>query len=482
MQNGIFASYDEWTHHGESCDVSDDSDDDVSFNDEDVGNDNMNGDNDDDDADANDDLDEMLDNICQGTWGDKWKTNDESSSSIDKDLESLRRLLDDSHQELYTGCQSYSKFLFIVTMLHLKTTNGWYNKSFNDTLNVFKKALPSSSSVPKNYYEAKNISWIGEPGGQGSGELGGQGTRGPVGLSTCWPGGASIHEPGGPITREFGGPGTHGPGGLSSRDLQKSFTRIINHGEEDDQEDTHEIDHAQIKTDTSDDELEENIGLTSHGKTITQKDTRALGETRKSCLNKKNLVFEVDDCSGWIVGDDGQRFITKEGCENSNYDETCDNMEHAMQKQLASQHKNKKYKLHLHFKKYPSKEAAMMHPPDGVRTRDWVNLCDRFASKAFQKISAKNKKNRSFNKVPPAVGSLSVARRVYKKKRKWKEVTAIGMYEIAHYSKKTHKMVNEEAEKVLHILGHIKGCSASTRNILGNEKLRLDSESEKERS
>ncbi|GJT70741.1 hypothetical protein Tco_1030027 [Tanacetum coccineum] len=79
------------------------------------------------------------------------------------------------------------------------------------------------------------------------------------------------------------------------------------------------------------------------------------------------------------------------------------------------------------------------------------------------------------------------------------------MYEIAHYSKKTHKMVNEEAENVLnelqtqeanstlipaeiclkqlkHIPGHIKGRSASTRNILGNEKLRLDLESEKERS
>ncbi|GJY11385.1 leucine-rich repeat protein, partial [Tanacetum coccineum] len=143
-----------WTHHGESCDVSDDSDDDdVSFNDEEAGSDNMNGDNDDDDAD--DDLDEMLDNIGQGTWGDKWKTSAESSSSIDKDLESLRRLLDDSHQELYTGCQSYSKFSFIVTMLHLKITNGWSNKSFNDTLNVFKKALPSPSSVPKNFYEAK---------------------------------------------------------------------------------------------------------------------------------------------------------------------------------------------------------------------------------------------------------------------------------------------------------------------------------------
>nr|GFD08020.1 hypothetical protein [Tanacetum cinerariifolium] len=163
---------------------------------------------------------------------------------------------------------------------------------------------------------------IGEPVGQGTGDSGGQGTRGPIGLSTCWPGGASTHEsggvfirePGGPSTHELGGLGTCGPGGLSSHDLLKSFTRsdtsrtqpiqkgqsynwlqneenwnsfsscqspAINHGEEDDQEDTHEIDDAQTETDTSDDELEVNIGSTSHGKTITQKETRALGETRK---------------------------------------------------------------------------------------------------------------------------------------------------------------------------------------------------------
>ncbi|GKB79600.1 hypothetical protein Tco_0946495 [Tanacetum coccineum] len=393
-------------------------------------------------------------------------------------------------------------------------------------------------------YSPLTTSWIGEPGGhggQGTGEPGGQGTRGPVGLSTCLPGGASTHEfggpcirePGGPSTRELGGPGTRGPGGLSSHNLQKSFTRIdtsrtqpiqkgqsynwlqneentnsfscqspvtvINHGEEDDQEDAHEIDDAQTKTDMSDDELEENIGSTSHGKTITRKETRALGKTRKSCLNKKNLAFEVNDCSGRIVRDDSQCFITKGGCVmrkfakldgttwtnqpdllkrdiitksvgNSNYDETCDNMEHAMLKQQASQHKNKQYKLHLHFKKYPSKEAAMMHLPDGIRTCDWVNLCDRFASEAFQKISAKNKKNRSFNKVPPTVGSLLVARRVYKNELQIEEANS------------TLTPAEICLKQLKHILGHIKGRSTSTGNILGNEQLRLDLESEKERS
>ena len=63
-------------------------------------------------------------------------------------------------------------------------------------------------------------------------------------------------------------------------------------------------------------------------------------------------------------------------------------MEHAMQTQLASQHKNKHYKLHLRFQKYPSKEDAMMHHPNGVRTSDWVTLCERFASEEFQVISS----------------------------------------------------------------------------------------------
>nr|GEZ36436.1 lysine-specific demethylase JMJ25-like [Tanacetum cinerariifolium] len=159
----------------------------------------------------------------------------------------------------------------------------------------------------------------------GTRKPGGQGTCGPVGLSTCWPGGASTHEsggafirePGGPSTHELGGLGTCGPGGLSSRDLLKSFTRsdtsrtqpiqkgqsynwlqneenrnsfsscqspAINHGEEDDQEDTHEIDDAQTETDTSDDELEDNIGSTSHD------DNYMYWPSSKDVLAKDDLI------------------------------------------------------------------------------------------------------------------------------------------------------------------------------------------------
>ena len=145
MQKGISASYDRWIYHGESGEVTDDLDDDISFNETDEANDDMN----------DDDLDEMLNNIGQSTWGDDWHTSGGSSSTSDKDLETLRRLEDESHQELYPGCQNYSKFSFIVTILHLKTMSGWSIKSFDALLDIFKKALPTSALVPRNFYEAK---------------------------------------------------------------------------------------------------------------------------------------------------------------------------------------------------------------------------------------------------------------------------------------------------------------------------------------
>ncbi|KAJ9544771.1 hypothetical protein OSB04_024478 [Centaurea solstitialis] len=130
MQMRISLSYDKWIYHGESFDVSDDNDDDIPY-DEDNGDDDIN----------NDDLDEMLNNIGQST--------------LDKDLETLDRLSDELHQELYKECQSYSKFSFVVTILHLKTTSGWSIKSFGVLLDIFRKALPTPASISKDFYEAK---------------------------------------------------------------------------------------------------------------------------------------------------------------------------------------------------------------------------------------------------------------------------------------------------------------------------------------
>ncbi|GKC04256.1 Myb domain protein 62, partial [Tanacetum coccineum] len=113
------------------------------------------------------------------------------------------------------------------------------------------------------------------------------------------------------------------------------------------------------------------------------------------------------------------------GLENSDFDFKCTRMRSAMSSQLGYQHRNHQYKLHLHYKEYETMEEAMTHPPKGIEVSDWVLLCERFASEDFQKISEKNKKNRSKNLVPPTVGTRSLARRVDESRREGKEVSEI---------------------------------------------------------
>nr|GEX03161.1 pollen receptor-like kinase 4 [Tanacetum cinerariifolium] len=178
------------------------------------------------------------------------------------------------------------------------------------------------------------------------------------------------------------------------------------------------------------------------GTTITRKESRALNANRKRRFNQRKLVSEIDDCAGRIVRDDSQTFITKGGCvvrecavfdgrtwkkqpdllkediiskttEHSDFKSTCPLLARAIKTQLASHHRTRQYILHKHYLKYPTKEEAMTHPPNGVKVAEWVLLCDRFASEEFQKISATNKQNRACNEVPPTVGTKSVARRIH---------------------------------------------------------------------
>ncbi|GKA08851.1 leucine-rich repeat protein [Tanacetum coccineum] len=222
------------------------------------------------------------------------------------------------------------------------------------------------------------------------------------------------------------------------------------------QEQQHEGDSIQTETYMSDDEDgEENIGSTSHGTT-----------------------------------------------ENSDFDFKCTRMRSAMSSQLGYQHRNHQYKLHIHYKEYETMEEAMTHPPKGIEVSDWVLLCERFASEDFQ-ISEKNKKNRAKNLVPPTVGTRSLARRVDESRREGKEVSEIEQYKMAHYSKKLKGMINEEADtiwndlqteeatssctsaeiclkKLGHLPGHIKGRSASTKQILETVNLRSELKALKE--
>ncbi|KAJ9542404.1 hypothetical protein OSB04_028910, partial [Centaurea solstitialis] len=132
--------------------------------------------------------------------------------------------------------------------------------------------------------------------------------------------------------------------------------------------------------------------------------------------------------------------------ENSTFDPNCELMVRAINTQL-----------------FPTKEAATGHHPIGIKVPEW-------------KISSKNKKNRSLNEVPPAVGTISITRIVNmvsscvkhkhllylyafvvdvyynnfmkQKRREGEQVSLIDQFKIDHFSKKKNKKVNEKVDDI----------------------------------
>nr|GEW20576.1 hypothetical protein [Tanacetum cinerariifolium] len=86
----IARRYENWIHYGEPYDDLDDSDDYMPISEDSEGDNDMD----------NEDHGEMLNNIKESKGG---VSSGESLSTLDKDVETLRLLLDESHQELYTG-------------------------------------------------------------------------------------------------------------------------------------------------------------------------------------------------------------------------------------------------------------------------------------------------------------------------------------------------------------------------------------------
>ncbi|KAB1220170.1 hypothetical protein CJ030_MR3G012021 [Morella rubra] len=70
-------------------------------------------------------------------------------------------------------------------------------------------------------------------------------------------------------------------------------------------------------------------------------------------------------------------------------------------------HRNR---MHAYFKKFPSKEAALLKPHPDTTEEQWKELCDLFTSETFMKRSEQNKKNRSKLTVNHAAGSRSFQR------------------------------------------------------------------------
>lgn len=81
----------------------------------------------------------------------------DSESEQDIDNETYYRLATEASEELYPGCQTFSKLQFLVRLLNIKNIWGVSNACFEELLHLLGEALPIGGKLPKSYHEAKKI-------------------------------------------------------------------------------------------------------------------------------------------------------------------------------------------------------------------------------------------------------------------------------------------------------------------------------------
>ena len=65
------------------------------------------------------------------------------------------RVLEEAKRELYAGCANFSRFSFLVKLLHIKTYYWISNTTFTAILKLLSLALPACNELPSSYNEAK---------------------------------------------------------------------------------------------------------------------------------------------------------------------------------------------------------------------------------------------------------------------------------------------------------------------------------------
>ncbi|KAF3666491.1 hypothetical protein FXO38_09043 [Capsicum annuum] len=109
--------------------------------------------------DKDDGIRTMLKEVAKGSFANYSEEtgNKMCCNRSEKEATTFDKLLKEAERELYSGCKKFLKLSFLVKLLHLKVYNQWSNKSFDMLLELLKEALPSDETLPKSYYDAKNI-------------------------------------------------------------------------------------------------------------------------------------------------------------------------------------------------------------------------------------------------------------------------------------------------------------------------------------
>ncbi|XP_042975467.1 uncharacterized protein LOC122306950 [Carya illinoinensis] len=107
-----------------------------------------------------DDMQQMLDDMRAGTFVDVPQENIGSSIRPpipeDSPATSFDKLLEDARRPLFDGCTTFTKFSFIVKLLHIKSIGGWSIRSFDMLLDLLRSSFPDAL-LPQSYEESKSL-------------------------------------------------------------------------------------------------------------------------------------------------------------------------------------------------------------------------------------------------------------------------------------------------------------------------------------
>ncbi|XP_019231381.1 PREDICTED: uncharacterized protein LOC109212211 [Nicotiana attenuata] len=67
------------------------------------------------------------------------------------------KLLEDAAQQLYPGCEKFSKLSLIVELFQIKCLYGLSDKATDCIMKLIKRALPSGETLPESFYGAKKV-------------------------------------------------------------------------------------------------------------------------------------------------------------------------------------------------------------------------------------------------------------------------------------------------------------------------------------
>ena len=63
----------------------------------------------------------------------------------------------EAKRQLYPGCTKFSRFSFVVKLLHMKSFYRISNSTFSAVMKLLAEAFPECNTLPKSYEEAKRL-------------------------------------------------------------------------------------------------------------------------------------------------------------------------------------------------------------------------------------------------------------------------------------------------------------------------------------